>query len=355
MIELPKKRLWDRFKGYLIAAIIIIIYIWAFAGIPFNGIQQMAGQITNSVFAGLLHPDWQFVSAPFDRFLNSYFHMNISSNYTTADGEDLISKLLQTVAIAFLGTFVSAILAIPFSFFAAHTEEKEKGSFRSKMAVIFKSLIFFIITTLFISLFLALFSFGFFQSDLIIFMVVLWLAESFLLLFDYFIEKVSGHNFFYIKSTNGKLLLTFIRVFPEIVLALIFIKAVGPGSFAGVLALSVHSIGMLGKLNGEAVENLDRGPNESIISAGGTNMSALILATLPNAMPNFLSNTLYRFEISVRSASILGMVGAGGIGQDLILSTQVRNWPRAGIILIGVVIMVTLIDFISGQLRKRIA
>ena len=132
------------------------------------------------------------------------------------------------------------------------------------------------------------------------------------------------------------------------------IRAVCPGAFAGLLTLSVHSFRMRGKQDGEAIENLDRGPNEAIVAAGGTQLDTLTLATLPNAMPSFLSNTLYRFEISVRSASILGMVGAGGIGQDLILSTQVRNWPRAGIILIGVVIMVTLIDFISGQLRKRI-
>jgi phosphonate transport system permease protein len=156
------------------------------------------------------------------------------------------------------------------------------------------------------------------------------------------------------RSTIGKFILTVIRVFPEIILALMFVKAVGPGSYAGVLAIAVHSIGMLGKLYSEAVENLDRGPSEAILAAGGNNIETLTIATLPDVMPQFVSAALYRFELAVRSATILGLVGAGGIGTDLIFATSTRNWPRVGIILIGIIIMVTLIDFASGQLRKRL-
>lgn len=354
MINVPKKSFTQRIRPYVIALIIIAIYVWAFAGIKFNGIQEMAGQITASVWHGLLHPDWQFVSAPLDRWLNANFHMGISSNFTDADGEDLVAKLLQTVAIAFLGTFVSAFLAIPVAFWSARTEGRDKTSWLQQFKTIAYLALGIFTVVLLIWGFRLIFDFTAFPKNLFIFALILWSFEALLILVNALVKQLTRHTIFHSKSTNGKFVLTLIRVFPEIVLALMFIKAVGPGSFAGVLALSVHSVGMLGKLNGEAIENLDRGPNEAIIAAGGTQLDTLVYATLPNAMPNFLSNTLYRFEISVRSASILGMVGAGGIGQDLILSTQVRDWPRAGIILIGVVIMVTLIDFISGQLRKRI-
>jgi len=79
-----------------------------------------------------------------------------------------------------------------------------------------------------------------------------------------------------------------------------------------------------------------------------------LLATMPTIMPEFLSYTLYRFEIAVRSASILGMVGAGGIGTPLLFAIQTRNWPRVGIILLGIIVMVTLIDLISGSIRKKL-
>lgn len=201
----------------------------------------------------------------------------------TGDGEDLISLMIQTVAIAFLGTFISSLLSIPFAFWAARTKQ--------------------------------------------------------------------GNRF---VSGTGKIMLTAIRTFPEIVLAIMFIKTVGPGSFAGVLAVSVHSIGMLAKLYSEAIENMDQGPSESVISAGGNRWDVLAYATLPQLVPEFISFTLYRFELAVRSASILGMVGAGGIGTPMIFAINARNWSRVGIILIGIIITVTLIDFISGQLRKRL-
>lgn len=133
-----------------------------------------------------------------------------------------------------------------------------------------------------------------------------------------------------------------------------FTKAVGPGAYAGVLALGFHSVGMMGKLFSEAIENIDRGPNEAIAAAGGSALDGLTMATFPAVLPEFMNYTLYRFEISVRSASILGIVGAGGVGAPLIFALSTRSWPRVGIILIGIVVMVTVIDFISGQIRKRL-
>ncbi|MNV62363.1 Phosphate-import permease protein PhnE [compost metagenome] len=137
-------------------------------------------------------------------------------------------------------------------------------------------------------------------------------------------------------------------------MALLFIKAVGPGSFAGVLALGLHSVGMLGKLFADEIENIDNGPLEALISSGASRMQVLWFAVLPQVLPGFLSYTLYRFEINVRSATILGVIGAGGIGTPLIFALSSRNWDRVGIILLGIIAMITIIDLISGMIRKKL-
>ncbi|GGG61588.1 phosphonate ABC transporter, permease protein PhnE [Paenibacillus radicis (ex Gao et al. 2016)] len=155
-------------------------------------------------------------------------------------------------------------------------------------------------------------------------------------------------------SGSGKLLLSVIRTFPEIVMAILFIKAVGPGSFAGVLALGLHSVGMLGKLFADEIENIDRGPLEALTAAGANRLQLLWFAVIPQVLPGFLSYTLYRFEINVRSATILGVIGAGGIGTPLIFALSTRNWDRVGIILLGIIVMITAIDAISGLIRKRL-
>lgn len=155
-------------------------------------------------------------------------------------------------------------------------------------------------------------------------------------------------------SGSGKFVLTVIRVFPEIIMAILFIVAVGPGAFAGVLALGVHSIGMLAKLYSETIEAVDNGPREALISSGASKLQVLRYAVLPQVIPQFISYALYRFEINIRSATVLGLVGAGGIGVPLLFALSSRNWSRVGIILLGVVILVTIIDLISGWLRRRI-
>ena len=262
-----KKTHWQRYGWLAIVVLVICFYVWAITGLTFSGIQDSAGEVSKSIIHGLFHPDWSYV---YD-----------------GSGEDLVSLIIQTLAIAFLGTIVSAILSIPFAFWAARSP-KERG------------------------------------------------------------QKIHP------KSTSGKFILVLIRTFPELVLAIMFIKAVGPGSFAGVLAVSIHSIGMLGKLFSEAIENMDRSADEAIIAAGGSSADVFTLATIPTIIPEFLSFTLYRFEIAVRSASILGMVGAGGIGTPLLFAIQTRTWPRVGIILLGIIIMVTAIDWLSGTLRKKL-
>jgi ABC-type phosphate/phosphonate transport system permease subunit len=280
--------------------------------------------------------------------LNAIFHAGISSNYTSIGDEDLLNKLIQTVAIAILGVMISAVLSIPFAFFAARTSRGQKN-YSAKFKFLGYSAIFFGLAFT-VSVFTNGGKFGQWSN----FWMWLFIIEAVLIIFDSGINKLLKKGSFDTKSTIGKLILTFVRVFPEIILALMFVKAVGLGSFAGVLALAVHSIGMLGKLFSEAIENIEKGPNEAITAAGGDSVEVLTFATFPAVLPAFLNATLYRLELAVRSATILGMVGAGGIGQDLLFSIMQRNWPRAGIILIGIVVMVTIIDLVSGQLRKRI-
>ncbi|WP_078578763.1 phosphonate ABC transporter, permease protein PhnE [Salipaludibacillus agaradhaerens] len=158
----------------------------------------------------------------------------------------------------------------------------------------------------------------------------------------------------YYLSSSGKVSLSFLRTLPDIVLALLFIKVVGPGAFAGMLALGIGAIGMLGKLYAEEVEGMDPGPVEAIIAVGGNKWQQLAFGVIPQVVPGFISATLYRFEINMRSAATLGVIGAGGIGTPLIFSIQSRNWERVGIILIGIVIVVLIVDLLSSYLRKKI-
>jgi phosphonate transport system permease protein len=155
-------------------------------------------------------------------------------------------------------------------------------------------------------------------------------------------------------SKLGKTIVTAIRTFPELILALIFISVVGPGAPAGILAIGIHSIGMLAKLFSEAIESMDMGVKEALDSCGATPMEVLFRAMLPEVSPEFISYTLYRFEINMRAAATLGLVGAGGIGAPLIFAIRSRAWPRVGIIIIVLIVVVTAIDIVSGRMRKRL-
>ncbi len=155
-------------------------------------------------------------------------------------------------------------------------------------------------------------------------------------------------------SKIGKFLVTMIRTFPELILALIFISVVGPGAPAGILALGIHSIGMLGKLFSEAIESMDMGVKEALESCGAGPFEILFRAILPQVSPELISYTLYRFEINMRAAATLGLVGAGGIGAPLIFAIRTRVWPRAMMIVIVLIITVTIIDSISSRIRKKL-
>ena len=144
-----------------------------------------------------------------------------------------------------------------------------------------------------------------------------------------------------------------IRSFETLILALIFIRAFGLGPLPGVLAIAVSEIGVLAKLYSEAIENASNKPVEGVVASGGSGVQAIRYAILPQVLPVLLSITLYNFESNVRSGTILGIVGAGGIGFLLSDRIQAFMWDQAWSIIFLIIAMVYLIDWLSGMIRGR--
>ena len=199
-------------------------------------------------------------------------------------GEDIISLMIVTIGIAFLGTLIGTILCIPFVLFASEN---------------------------------------------------LW----------------NGNK---VIPAIGKFVLDILRAFPELVYAIIFIKVVGPGPFAGALAIGVHQIGMLGKLFTEQMELMDEVPVEACHAVGANGVQTMFYARIPQLLPIYASLVLNHFEIGVRSASTLGLVGAGGIGAILVFAIQARRWGRVSIILLTVIVTVFLLDLLTGIIREKL-
>lgn len=143
------------------------------------------------------------------------------------------------------------------------------------------------------------------------------------------------------------------RAINEMVFAMLFVVAVGLGPFAGVLALFVHTTGILAKLFSEAVEAIDPRPVEGIRATGATRVQEVIFGIIPQVLPLWISYTLYRFESNVRSATVVGLVGAGGIG--VLLWEYIRGfyYSETAAVMIFIIVTVTLLDLASQQIRRR--
>ena len=148
--------------------------------------------------------------------------------------------------------------------------------------------------------------------------------------------------------------LEFARTVPSIVFALIFVIAFGLGPMAGVLAIAIHSTGALGKQFSEIVENIDMKPVEGVRSTGASWLSCMRFAVLPQVTAGYASYALLRFEINVREASVMGFVGAGGIGQELVVAIRKFYYSDVSAILITIIVTVFLIDIATGWLRARL-
>lgn len=149
-------------------------------------------------------------------------------------------------------------------------------------------------------------------------------------------------------------MMNIIRAVPDLVFALMFVSAVGLGPFAGILAMTLGSIGSIGKVYAEAMEAIDRGPMTAIEAVGASKRQVIQYGVLPGALPLLVSYTLLLFEGNVRGATILGLVGAGGIGLELTNAMRMYDYGHLSAIIICIIILVTIIDQCSAFIRRRI-
>lgn len=221
------------------------------------------------------------------QILNGF--LNINFDYLLGRGlysftESIVYMSMQTLAIAFIGTSLGALLAIPFGFLAS--------------------------------------------------------------------ETIVGKN----VSKIGVGILVIIRVFPEIVLALVLLKGFGINALTCVLTIGIHSIGMLGKLFSEAIDNMDKSPLEALDAVGANSLQKIRYGILPQIIPNLSSISLYRLDINVRSATVLGLIGtsAGGYGAVLLLASQMWQWDILATVMVAIIVLVLSVDMISSRLRKKL-
>ncbi|GAA0385929.1 phosphonate ABC transporter, permease protein PhnE [Paenibacillus motobuensis] len=245
----------------IVTFITVILFIWSMTVVSFKDMNAGGMKIALNIFKGITHPDLHLL-------------FNVSK-------QGVPYLLVQTLAIAFLGTIVGAILSVPLAFLAASNIVPKPIS---------------------------------------------WLT---------------------------RFLLIIIRTIPALVYGLMFIR-VSSGPMAGVLTIAITSIGMLAKLYVDAIEELDTRVLESMTSIGCTTFEKIRYGIFPQLLSIFLSVTIYRFDMNMREASILGLVGAGGIGAPLIFAMNGYKWNQVGSILIGLLVLILLIELISNKLRARL-
>ena len=149
-------------------------------------------------------------------------------------------------------------------------------------------------------------------------------------------------------------ILGFIRAVPDIAWALVFVVAVGLGPFAGMLAIMVDTVGFCGRFFADDMESVDKGPAEALTATGARKIDIVACAIIPAAMPAFVSTALYALEKAVRSSTILGLVGAGGIGIELKVGFDLFDYPTAMTVILMIAVVVVAIEGLSGWVRKKI-
>jgi phosphonate transport system permease protein len=149
-------------------------------------------------------------------------------------------------------------------------------------------------------------------------------------------------------------ILEFFRGVPEIIFAILFVWVLGIGPLAGIIAMTLHTTGSLGKLFSEVHENSNDKPIDALKASGGNWLSEMKFGLLPQVLPNLISYVLLRFEINIRASTILGFVGAGGIGQELYLVINFNYYEEVSAIILLIILTVISIDLFSGYLRKNI-
>lgn len=168
-----------------------------------------------------------------------------------------------------------------------------------------------------------------------------------------FIAASNLHSWHWLRRVTRQFL-NVVRSINELILALMFVSAVGLGPFPGVLALALHGMGMLGKFFAESIEEIDQGPLEALRSAGASQLQVIAFGVVPQAITAWIAVVLYRFEVNLRSATVLGMVGAGGLGFELVASLKLFQYQETATCIIVITAMVVAADLVSNWLRNRI-
>ena len=152
----------------------------------------------------------------------------------------------------------------------------------------------------------------------------------------------------------GRAFIVLSRSTHEIIFALIFVSALGLGPLPGIIALGCRSVGFMSKTTAEAIENVNRGPVEAIVATGAGKTARFLFAVVPQVFPIFLGNAIFQFDINIRRASILGMVGAGGIGLHFSEQMKAYNYGNAGACVLAVVVLVIAGEIVSNRVRTRL-
>ena len=249
---------------YMLVALCIALLVgWSSKDIRFTGLTATGTEVAKGVLHGVFGPDFNLMFGGSDT--------------------DVPYLLLQTVAIAVLGTLIGAILAIPFAFLAS---------------------------------------------------------------FNIMPKPVA-----YVV----RIIILMIRTIPSIVWALMWIRVTGPGAACGVITQSVCSIGMISKMYITAIEDLDMHILESLDAMGCTPFQKIRYGVIPQLTASFISTTIYRFDINLKDATTLGIVGAGGIGASLVQCLNSRRWAMVGSFVWGLMVLVLLIEFVSTRIRRKLA
>ncbi len=257
------KKAPQRWWYYLIIAVIVLgIFLWSMTALQFSPLSARGTAIALNIFKGIFHPDLSFL-------------FDISS-------QGVLYMLVQTIAIAVLGTLIGALIAVPLSFLSAPNIMPRPIAYAIRFIIMV------------------------------------------------------------------------IRTVPPFVYGLMFIRVVGPSPSAGVLTLALMSIGMVCKLFTETIEDLDTGILESLDAVGCTLFQKIRFGIIPQLSADFYSILLYRFDMNLRDASILGLVGAGGIGAPLIFAMNAYQWSQVGSILIGLFVLILAVESISSRIRNRL-
>jgi len=253
-------------KWMLYTVIVLVIALlvgWSGSDISFTGLTKTGTQVAKGVISGVFSPDTKLM-------------------FGTGD-TDVPYLLLQTIAIAVLGTLFGAILAIPFAFLSATN----------------------------------------------------------------IMPKPIAYLF--------RILTLLIRTIPSLVWALMWIRVTGPGAACGVITQSVCSIGMISKMYITAIQDLDTHILESLDAMGCTPFQKIRYGVIPQLTASFISTAIYRFDINLKDATTLGIVGAGGIGASLVQCLNSRRWAMVGSFVWGLMILVLIIEFFSTRIRNKLA